>query len=128
MAIAEKHSYRVKKPSRFSRHATPGYSARCRVWLEKDGELYVGGGRVALLEAIDKYGSIAAAARSMKLGYRNAWLWIQAMNRLAPSPLVEKGSGGDKGGFAILTAEGRKTVQEFYRLNTRCKQAIKAEI
>jgi molybdate transport system regulatory protein len=125
MVEAKKHAYRVRKPARYSRHPTLGYSARCRVWLEKDGELYVGGGRVALLEAIDRYGSISAAARSMKLGYRNAWLWVQAMNRLAPSPLVLKGTGGAKGGYAVLTNEGHKVVQEFYQINDRCKEVLK---
>jgi molybdate transport system regulatory protein len=125
VAEAEKHSYRIKKPSRFSHHPAPGYVARCRVWLEKDGELYVGGGRVALLEAIDKFGSIAAAARSMKLGYRNAWLWVQAMNRLAPSPLVEKSTGGAAGGYAVLTEEGRRVIERFYQLNAGCKEILK---
>ena len=125
MVEAEKHSYRIKKPARFSRHPTPGYSARCRVWLEKDGELYVGGGRAALLEAIDKFGSIAAAARSMKLGYRNAWLWVQAMNRLAPSPLIEKGRGVEKGRYAVLTSEGRRAIEAFYQMNARCQQVLR---
>jgi len=125
MAEAKKHPYRIVKPARFSHHPTPGYNARCRVWLEKDGELYVGGGRVALLEAIDKYGSIAAAARSMKLGYRNAWLWVQAMNRLAPSPLVKKSTGGTEGGYAVLTEEGRTAIEKFYQLNTRCKEVLR---
>lgn len=118
-------SYRIKKPMKYSHHPESGLVARCRVWLEKDGELYVGGGRVALLEAIDKFGSIAAAARSMKLGYRNAWLWVDAMNRLAPSSLVRKSTGGARGGYAVLTEEGRKVVAEFYRLNAQCKQALK---
>jgi molybdate transport system regulatory protein len=125
MVEAKKNSYRIKRPARISRHPAPGYSARCRVWLEKDGELYVGGGRVALLEAIDKYGSISGAARSMKLGYRNAWLWVQAMNRLAPSPLVQKGTGGARGGYAVLTEEGRRVIKEFYQINDRCKEVLK---
>jgi len=94
VAKTEIPKFRPKKPRRFSRHPEPGYVVRGRIWVEKDGELYMGWGRVILLERIDKFGSIAAAARSMKLGYRNAWLWIEAANRLAPSPLVEKRTGG----------------------------------
>ncbi len=116
---------KVKKPSRFSRHPEPGYVVRGRIWLEKDGELYVGGGRVALLEQIDKLGSIAAAARSMGLGYRNAWLWIEAMNRLAPAPLVEKSLGGAGGGRAMLTEEGRKAISQYSKLNSAIKEILK---
>jgi molybdate transport system regulatory protein len=86
---------------------------RSKVWLEKDGKLFMGWGRVTLLERIDQLGSISAAARSMKLAYRNAWLWVEAMNRLAPSPLVEKSTGGIKGGYARLTEEGRRIINEY---------------
>lgn len=94
MAKTEIPSFRVRKPSRFSRHPRLGYVVRGRIWVEKDGQLYMGWGRVMLLERIEELGSIAAAARSMRLGYRNAWLWIEAMNRLAPAPLIEKSVGG----------------------------------
>jgi molybdate transport system regulatory protein len=77
-----------------------------------------------LLERIDKYGSISAAARSMKLGYRNAWLWIDSANRLAPSPLVEKTTGGAGGGYARLTDEGRKVVKEYKQLHARFEDFI----
>jgi molybdate transport system regulatory protein len=66
-----------------------------------------------LLERIDRFGSIAAAARSMRLAYRNAWLWIEAMNRLAPAPLVGKATGGAGGGHATLTNEGHKALKEY---------------
>lgn len=71
-----------------------------------------------LLERIDKLGSIAAAAKSMRLGYRNAWLWVEAMNRLAPAPLVEKGAGGLGGGHAKLTDEGRRAIARYHELRS----------
>ena len=114
-----------KKPPHLSHHPRPGYSIRGRVWLEKDGELYIGGGREMLLERIDKMGSIAAAARSMKLGYRNAWLWVEAANRLSPSPLVEKVAGGPGGGYARLTDEGRKVVEYYKQLRARFEEFVK---
>jgi len=117
--------FRPKKPSRFSRHPQPGYTVRGRIWLEKDGELYMGWGRVMLLERIDKFGSIAAAARSMKLGYRNAWLWVEAANRLAPAPLVEKTAGGAGGGHTRLTKEGRKAVAHYKELRAKFEQFLK---
>jgi len=72
-----------------------------------------------LLERIDELGSIAAAARSMKLGYRNAWLWVDSMNRLAPVPLVENVTGGSGGRHAILTEEGRKAIREYKELRAK---------
>ncbi|HOP46901.1 MAG TPA: LysR family transcriptional regulator [Desulfobacteraceae bacterium] len=117
--------FKPKKPLRFSRHPEPGYVVGGKIWLEKDGELYIGGGRSMLLERIDKFGSIAAAARSMRLGYRNAWLWIEAVNRLAPAPLVEKTTGGTGGGHARLTEEGRKVIHQYKELRDRFAEFLK---
>ena len=125
MTKAEIPSFRAKKPSRFSRHPQPGYVVRGRIWVEKDGELYMGWGRVMLLERIDKFGSIAAAARSMRLGYRNAWLWIEAANRLAPAPLVEKTAGGPGGGHARLTEEGRKVIAQYRELRAKFEEFLR---
>ena len=123
--MTEMPRFTAKKPSRFSRYPQPGYVVRGRIWLEKDGELYMGWGRAMLLERIDKFGSIAAAARSMKLGYRNAWLWVEAANRLAPAPLVEKTAGGIGGGHASLTEEGRKAVSHYKELRAKFEQFLK---
>ena len=93
--------------------------------MEKDGQLYMGWGRAMLLEHIDRLGSIAAAARAMQLGYRNAWLWIEALNYLASAPVVEKTTGGVGGGRARLTEEGRKVVGEYKELRARFQEFLK---
>ncbi len=80
-----------------------------------------------LLEKLEKLGSIAAAARSMNLTYRNAWLWIDAMNRLSPSPLVEKMTGGAGGGHAQLTDEGRKAIADYKKLRAKLSRIIPTE-
>jgi len=102
-----------------------GFSLGGKIWLEKEGELYIGLARKRLLERIDKLGSIAAAARSMKLTYRNAWLWVDSMNRLAPSPLVETVTGGPGGRHAVLTNEGKKAINEYKELRTRFMEFLK---
>lgn len=125
MKKTEEQAYRVRKVRRFSHSPQPGYVVKGRVWLEKDGELYLGWGRIKLLENIDKLGSIASAAQEMGLGYRNAWLWVQAMNRLATSPLIEVVTGGAGGSHAKLTDEGRKAVTEYKELHEKMQEAIK---
>ena len=124
MNVNKMPGFRVRKPARFAHHPEPGYAVRGRIWVEKDGELYLGWGRVMLLERIDKLGSIAAAARSMRLGYRNAWLWIEAANRLAPAPLVDKTTGGVRGGQARLTEEGRRAIAQYKALRARFQEFV----
>lgn len=84
--------------------------------MEKDGDTFLGWGRIELLERIDKYGSINAAARSMGMGYRHAWDLVDEMNRLSPKPLVAKALGGEGGGGSALTPEGKAAVKNFRRM------------
>lgn len=114
----------VKHGVRSGHKPESGIVVRSKVWLEKDGKLFMGWGRAMLLERIDKLGSISAAARSMNLAYRNAWLWVEAINRLATVPLVEKSSGGSRGGYARLTEEGRKIIEEYKEKRTRVREII----
>ncbi len=123
--MTEIPKYRLKKAPHFFKHPQSGYRVGGRVWVERDGELYLGWGRAMLLERIDRLGSIAAAAREMGLGYRNAWLWIGSMNRLAPSPLVEKTPGGAGGGGARLTEEGRAALRQYRELRARFQEFLK---
>ena len=103
-----------------------GNGAYGRVWLERNGEFYIGGGRAMLLERIDESGSIAAAARSMGLGYRNAWLWIDKMNKIAPAPVVEKTAGGSRGPHTRLTQVGKEAIKEYQKLHARFKEFLKS--
>ncbi len=101
-----------------------GYMISGNIWIEKNGKLYVDTKRATMLSLIDKLGSLAAAARSMKLGYNTAWLWVTTMNRLSPYPLVKRGCGGANGGYSILTAQGKTIVTEFNRLDYSLKETI----
>jgi molybdate transport system regulatory protein len=84
-----------------------------RVWVERRGEAVLGEGRADLLAAIDRIHSISAAARSLKISYRHAWLMVQAVNEAAGEALVESAVGGLQGGGARLTEHGRAALQLF---------------
>ena len=114
-----------KKHPNPSRQTKPRYMAKGKIWVERGGEVYMGWGRVRLLERIGRFGSIAAAARSMRMGYRNAWLEVETMNRLAPAPLVEKITGGVGGGHAKLTEEGRNVINNYKELRARFRGFLK---
>jgi len=117
----------IKHGTRAGHKPESGIVLKSKVWLEKDGKLFMGHGRATLLERIDQLGSISAAARSMKLAYRNAWLWVEAMNRLALSPLVTKSTGGPRGGYARLTDEGRRIIKEYKEKRARVREIITLE-
>lgn len=96
--------------------AQAGEQVRGRVWVERDGQTFLSWGRVVLLQHIAEQGSVAAAARSMGMGYRHAWSLVQQMNALAGEPLVVKRTGGAHGGGAELTPAGQAAVARFWTL------------
>lgn len=81
--------------------------------LRRGAGLRVGAERIALLEAIDRHGSIAAAAKAVGLSYKGAWDAVQALNNLFDEPLVVSRAGGAKGGLANLTPRGAAVVRTF---------------
>ncbi len=128
MAESKVPDFGVKHMSRSGQEPETGIVIKTKVWLEKDGKLLMGWGRATLLQRIDQLGSISAAARSMKLAYRNAWLWVEAMNRLSGLPLVEKATGGAHGGYAKLTEEGRRIVKEYLDRRARVHEMLNKKI
>ncbi|MGA9756038.1 MAG: LysR family transcriptional regulator [Desulfobaccales bacterium] len=93
-----------------------GLQIKGRVWLEKQGEIFLSWGRVVLLEQIRETGSIAAAARAMEMAYSHAWSLVVTMNRLAGEELVARSFGGRHGGKAWLTPAGESAIAQFWDL------------
>jgi len=67
--------------------------------------------RLELLEAVERSGSISAAANAMGIQYRLAWNRIHEMEERLGLPLVQTTVGGKGGGGAQLTPEARIIVQ-----------------
>ncbi|WP_408446663.1 winged helix-turn-helix domain-containing protein [Paraburkholderia caffeinilytica] len=74
----------------------------------------LGPGKVELLEAVREYGSISAAARSLGMSYRRAWLLIDELNRSLKAPATHSEQGGQSGGGCTLTPVG-ETIIRLYR-------------
>src|SRR6202021_3750747 len=70
----------------------------------------IGPGKIALLEAIRSTGSISAAARSLGMSYRRAWLLVEEINRTLREPAVTAESGGARGGGAVVPPGGGRVV------------------
>ncbi|AGF77101.1 molybdenum-binding protein [Desulfocapsa sulfexigens DSM 10523] len=104
-----------------------GYSCNGRIWIENNGETFLGVGRVVLLQRVREYGSISAAARSMKMSYKHAWDLISSMNRQAPFPLVETSKGGKGGGGARVTTAGEEALTRFAALQERLANFLAEE-
>lgn len=90
-------------------------------------EIALGPGKVDLLEAIDRAGSISGAARDLGLSYRRAWDLVDTMNRCFRQPLVIRRQGGAGGGGTRLTELGRRTVSDYRAMESKAEQAVATE-
>ena len=92
---------------------------RSKVWLEVNGQPFLGDGRYRLLSAVQKCGSISAAAREMGMSYRKVWSQLQAMEKVSPFPLMERRIGGKDGGATKLTPAISQMMKQFEDLCSR---------
>ena len=69
---------------------------------------------IALLEAIDKFGSISKAAKAVPISYKAAWEMLDSMNNLSKEPIVLKAVGGKQGGGTKLTNYGRRLIEDYH--------------
>lgn len=82
-----------------------------RLRLCAGDSIALGPGKADLLDAIDAAGSISAAARSMGMSYRRAWLLVETMNQCFRMPMVETRPGSRSG--ARLSAEARAILTAY---------------
>lgn len=85
----------------------------------------LGPGKVALLEAIAREGSISAAGRRLGMSYKRAWDLVGRLNALAGTPVVEASAGGHGGGGAVLTAAGQALVADYRAIEAVAGDAAK---
>jgi molybdate transport system regulatory protein len=108
----------------------PGVPARVqfRLRITRGDTIAVGPGKVDLLEAIERTGSITAAARAMGMSYRRAWMLVDTMNRSLLAPVVKTEAGGARGGGTRLTATGAAVVRLYRRIESRAAKAAAADL
>jgi molybdate transport system regulatory protein len=88
----------------------------------------IGPGKVELLEAVREQGSISAAARSLGMSYRRAWLLIDELNRSLKSPATTSEQGGQSGGGCTLTAVGESIVRLYREVEIDAQHACAKQI
>jgi len=101
---------------------------RFRARVTAGGGIAVGPGKIALLEAIDKTGSITAAAKSLDMSYRRAWLLLDELNRSLRVPAVDSAKGGQHGGGSAVTVRGRELIELYRRIEKTAESATRADI
>lgn len=95
-----------------------------RLWIKiinENGQ--IGPGKIAVLKAVDREGSISAAARSLHMSYRRSWTLIEEASRAVGTPLLETQIGGAKKGGARLTVAARELIKVYDRIEARANES-----
>jgi molybdate transport system regulatory protein len=91
-------------------------SPQLRIRVDLAPGCSIGPGKVSLIEAIEREGSLSVAARSIGLSYRRAWNLLADLNRSFAEAVVETAVGGRSGGGARVTKFGQSLAAEFRAL------------
>ncbi len=102
--------------------------ARFRLRVVSGDVVSVGPGKIALLEAIGDTRSITAAAKSIGMSYRRAWVLVDEMNASLERPAVASSTGGERGGGSILTDTGLELVTLYRRVEATAAKACAADL
>lgn len=96
------------------------YKIKSRIWIEADGHILLGEGRVTLLKAIKAEGSLSKAAKSLGMSYKKAWSLVDALNKRGESLIVTTSIGGKGGGGTTITPYGLSLINAFDRIKSNC--------
>jgi len=86
---------------------------KMRVWITFGDEVKFGDGRARLLELIEARGSLSKAAEAFEMSYRNAWGYLQELERAAGFKFVERAPGRGPQSGMRLTAEGTRFLARY---------------
>ncbi len=93
---------------------------RSKVWFEDgSGGVIFGMGRLKMLEAIERQGSIQAAAKELKMSYRALWGRITATENRIGRQLLTRNIGGASGGGSQLTPFAKILLENYRDIHQR---------
>ncbi len=102
----------------------PRAVAKTRIRILFGSAFAIGPGKADLLQAIAQTGSISAAARSLGMSYRRAWLLIDTMNQCFREPVVDTATGGKGGGGARITPSGVTVLRRYREMEAAAAASV----
>jgi len=101
------------------------FRIRSKIWIEdKNGKVLFGPGRLKILEAVVRHGSIHAAAKELKISYRAVWEKIKNTEEGLGKPLLVRQRGGTAGGGSELTPLCKNLIEKFSSLQAHVEQEV----
>jgi len=109
------------KKDAFKTGLEPSYT----VFLNIGSRKIIGELEARMLRAIGQTGSLSLAARTLDLSYPFVWNTISRIERAVNQKIVARERGGQKGGRAELTSQGKDLLQAYSELDSRVHSFLK---
>ena len=90
---------------------------------DDNGIKFFGEGPCRLLRAVEKTGSLRAAAMEMEMAYSKASKLLKQAESALGFPLTVRSTGGRDGGGSVLTPEGRQFLRQYEAYRDACTSA-----
>ena len=91
-------------------------ATRIRFRVDFNAAGSIGPGKIALLEAIARSGSLSQAARDLGMSYRRAWMLVDSLNGMFSRAVANSMTGGRGGGGMQLTPFGESLIKSYRKL------------
>jgi len=93
---------------------------KSRQWIvDDDGNIIIGEGRKAILENIERTGSINKTAKIMKMSYKGVWSKIKVTEGYMNVRIVDT----DRKRGSRLTQKGKELLEKYTQLKKSCVEA-----
>lgn len=94
-----------------------------KIWLENEaGKPIIGEGRLRILNAVRRTGSISKAAKQLNMSFRRIWAKVRDAELQSGFKIVESSATGTK-----LTAEGEELLAQFTKLHRSCVRSARTK-
>jgi molybdate transport system regulatory protein len=113
-------SKRVTRGKTVPKPKTFAFKVRIRIYA---GDRMLGPGKMELLAHIDATGTLAAAAKTMRMSYMRAWTLVQNLNSDPDRPMVEMYRGGLGGGGAKVSRFGKRILALYQSMERESTKA-----
>lgn len=87
---------------------------------DDNGIKFFGEGPLRLLRAVERTGSLRAAATEMEMAYSKATKLIKQAETSLGFPLTTRSTGGKDGGGSVLTSEGKRFLEQYEAYRDAC--------
>lgn len=88
----------------------------------------LGPGKIELINAIEKSGSISGAAKLMKMSYRRAWNLVDSINHDFNTEIIVTSSGGKGGGGAVVTDIGLDIIARYQKIEAKALNSVSEDL